>query len=243
MATEKTVTSAAPVVKTETAKPSVAPVAPVKTAPAQEQAPKAESVDVNAPKAAAAAPVEQKPADTAASEKTAPVTSAPAKSARAKTKTRATAKSKPANTAKPKVAKKAKAPRSVKPAEAKPAKPAASPSVQAKQVRGMVSPFGTAEAIGAEVTNATVQLNETISDFVSGGMDRSVRHLEAVRNVKGLDELYSMNTKFFEAEFESWMTVSLKAFGTGSDLVGRVSAPMEEQVMSVARTVKDRFAA
>ena len=240
MATEKTVTSAAPVVKTETAKPSVAPVAPVKTAPVQEQAPKAESVDV---KAAEAAPVEQKSVDTTASEKTASVKSVPTKPARAKTKTRATAKSKPANTAKPKVAKKAKAPRSVKPAEAKPTKPAASLSVQARQVRGMVSPFGTAEAIGAEVTNATVQLNETISDFVSGGMDRSVRHLEAVRNVKGLDELYSMNTKFFEAEFESWMTASLKAFGTGSDLVGRVSAPMEEQVMSVARTVKDRFAA
>ncbi|MRG72980.1 hypothetical protein GH722_14520 [Alphaproteobacteria bacterium HT1-32] len=243
MATEKTVTSAAPVVKTETAKPSVAPV---KTAPVQEQAPKAESVDVKAPKAAEAAPVEQKSVDTTASEKTASVKSVPAKPARAKTKTRATAKSKPANTAKPKVAKKAKAPRSVKPAEAKPAKPAkpaASLSVQAKQVRGMVSPFGTAEAIGAEVTNATVQLNETISDFVSGGIDRSVRHLEAVRNVKGLDELCSMNTKFFEAEFESWMTASLKAFGTGSDLVDRVSAPMEEQVMSVARTVKDRFAA
>ena len=239
MATEKTVTSAAPVVSTGTAKPSVTPVvAPEKATPALAVATKAAPVETKAPEAApakpaAAAPVEPKSAETLVS----------VKPAKAKTKARAAAKPKRTKTAKPKVVTRAKAPQPAKPVEEKLVKPAATPSIQPKAAKAPVSPFGAAEAINAEVTNATVQLNETISDFFSGGMDRSVRHLESVRNVKDLGELYSVNTKFFEAEFDSWMTASLKAFGTGSDLVGRVSAPMEEQVMSMTRTVKDRFAA
>ncbi|MEQ9198390.1 MAG: phasin family protein [Rhodospirillales bacterium] len=239
MATEKTVTSAASAAKAETAKPSAAPVAPEKTAPVKTavetvDTPVEKKPEVSQVKPSPAAPVEAKPAD-------APVA---AKPAAVKAKSPAAVKRKPAAAKKPKVAARAKAPKprkAAKPVEARPESPAVKPAARARQVPETVSPFGTAEAINAEMTNATVRLNETISALVSGGMNRSVRHFEAVRNVKDLNELYSMNTKFLEAGFESWMAASLKALGTGNELVGRVSAPVEEQVRSLTRTLQDRF--